>query len=229
MIQVLCGDNTQAILKRLLEIEKKYDSVVRIDCKKENTDTIINFAISGGLFADKKAVILENADKITLQKEKQMEDFFKLNESSLCDIVLIKSIALKSPLFAGIKVVVESFFLPKYFFMFLDSLFPGNAKKAFEYYSNIPETVDSQLVFYSMVKRVWQMIGLSEGMQENISFLGVSGWQSDRLIQQAKKWSLDDLLHFYGLLFEVEKDLKTSGDVLSLDRRLDILVASGLN
>lgn len=228
MIRVLFGDNTAAISARLQEIEQGYDIVSRIDCRKEKIDSIINAVVSEGLFAEKKLVVLENADKILTKSEAQISQHFKGIESQISDIVLIKSSAPKSPQFAGIKVIAESFLLPKYFFMFLDSIIPGNAEKTLHYYSNIPESVDGEMIFYSIVKRVWQMIGLASSNPAP-AFLGVSPWQQARVAQQAKKWDFQKLLKFYKELFQLEKDIKTSNDALPIKHRLDILLATGLN
>lgn len=228
MIRVLFGDNIPALFSRLQEIEKNYDTVKRIDCRRESTETIINGIVSDGLFAEKKLVILENADKINSKSEAEIAKYIKEIEDQMCDLILIKSTSPRSTVFAGIKTNAEGFMLPKFFFLFLDSLFPGNPQKVLQYYSNIPDSVDEQMIFYSVVKRVWQMLALVES--ESVpTFLGISPFQQARILQQSKKWTYQKLFKFYKELFSIEKDIKTSNTVISVRHRLDILLSTGLN
>lgn len=230
MIRILIGDNTQAISNRIQKIESEYEKVTRIDCKKEGLNVIFEAVVSEGLFSEKRLVVLQNADSLGVKKEKEFEAFFDRQKNNLCDMAVLSSGIKKEPIFKNLKPMIESYVLPQFYFAFLDSLIPGNAKTALNLLSKIPEDVDRQQLFYSIVKRVWQLTALvSTQDQTRLGFLGMSPWQIGKVRAQAAKWDQKKLIHFYHSLFVIEKDLKSSNLALPIAGRLDILLSSELN
>lgn len=230
MIRILIGDNSQAILNRIQNIESEYEKVTRIDCKKEGVDKIFESLVSEGLFSEKRLVIFQNADSLGVKKEKEVEQFLDKQKSNICDVVVLSDGTKKTPIFSNLKPIMESYMLPKFYFAFLDSLVPGNAKIALDLFSKIPDDVDRQQLFYSVVKRVWQLTALvSTQDPSRLAFLGMSPWQIGKVRTQAAKWDQVRLLHFYNSLFTIEKDLKSSNLALPISGRLDILLSSELN
>lgn len=230
MIRVLIGDNTQAISNRVQTIESEFEKITRIDCKKEGLNIIFETLVSGGLFSEKRLAVLRNADSLGVKKEREVEQFLDKQKLNICDVIVLSDGIKKTPIFSNLKPVIESYMLPKFYFAFLDALVPGNAKTALDLFSKIPEDVDRQQLFYSIVKRVWQLTAIVSAQDPSrLAFLGMSPWQIGKVRTQAAKWDQERLVHFYNSLFVIEKDLKSSNLVLPIARRLDILLSSELN
>jgi len=125
------------------------------------------------------------------------------------------------------EIDVKKFDFPKEIFSFLDSIFPGNAKRSIELFQKTLITENSEFIFFMIVRHFRIILGLNADPQNQIDEVKkLAFWQTDRLNKQKKLFETDFLLDFYNKLFEIEKGLKTGSLVVSLSDAIDFLLSN---
>jgi hypothetical protein len=109
----------------------------------------------------------------------------------------------------------------------LDTLSPNNKKQSFTLYHELLKTYAPEQVFYSLFKRVRQLVILSSG-SKNDELMKMAPWQVSNLKRQLQMWSHESLKSFYSSLKQTEIKQKTGGLPVSLAKHLDILILSKL-
>lgn len=110
---------------------------------------------------------------------------------------------------------------PQLLFTFLDSLYPGNAKRALSLLSTLAQSTQDILIFTLLARRAGDLLLAQSGSQ-----LSFSPWQLTKLKTQAKLWSEDALIALHDRLIEIDERVKTGQTKLSYLEQLDILLVS---
>lgn len=173
---------------------------------------------SEGLFKTRKVFFGENI----LSKKEQRKALEKFDTiSSDIDInIWEEKIDERVAKFFFKNAKIISHKLPVSIFNFLDSIYPENLKEVSKSLLTLTDSVDENIVFFMTIKRVRELMLLSEG--KNIG-PKIASWQKSRLINQMKKWPKKNLISFYDALFRIEVQNKTSTNYFSLKEALDIL------
>lgn len=228
MIIVIHGDDITQLTKRLDDFLQK-NWTVRIDAKKTTVEEIEKNFRTDSLFDESRTIIVENiktASKGTLDRIVALS-----NASSLSTkVVIYNTVPLDLRIIKKFKTdTVFEYKLPKLYFQFLDYINPGNALNAHKTLQKLSSSYTSEQLFYSLVKRVRQLLMLKTGDYHGFEELAKMGdWQIGKLKKQAALWEREDLVRVYRKLFELEKGMKTSALPAPLLSHLDILLASEL-
>lgn len=232
MIILLHGDNIKEIYTSVDQFVPPSIIPTRLDAKKSSTEELVQSLSSQSLFEEKRAVIIEKLIASRKNKDKLLTS--RLNEakgSKVLTVILIEELPLTPKQLSEIPhTKAYPFLLPKYFYSFLDNMSPKKKKEIVALYHKVAQTTAEELIFYSLIKRVRQLLYLLMPNSDQLEDIkSISPWQKSKLASQAKLWKLPHLVHFYNKLFEIELKMKQSELPLSLGRSLDILLLEELN
>ncbi len=225
MIYILHGDDNVASRKFLNDLVEGF-KITNLEGKTLRLPEFEESLVSTDLFGDKKAVIVENL----LSKNLRKKDFIKfLNDNPpSVQLILWEDKKILKTSIAGLKsVTVRDFFLPSYYFQFLDSFVPSNNKGALKLFHTLQDSYAPEQLFFSLIKRIRSLVILSQG-EKNLELAKMSPWQLSNLQKQLKLWRQDSLLIFYKKLLSTEIKLKTGKLPTTLSKHLDILILSEL-
>ncbi len=230
MLILLHGDDIANSRLKLDELTKSEKWKENLDATKNEFKDIVNLLEKRELFQDQRLVVIEKLFSLKGSSFKNALDAVKnygnieglsiiLWEDKILTTLNIKKLA---------DAKVLSFSLPKYYYLFLDSIAPSNGKKLHGLLIQLSTQLTDEQLFYSIVKRVRILLMLKQGAMDNPEVSFMMSWQISKLKSQEKLWDEDKLISFYKKLFEMERDLKTSQLPLSLTESIDILLLSQL-
>lgn len=227
MIYIIHGDDTVKSKNKVFALTQNKKNVEVFNAEKANAIEIFSSFGSSDLFIDEKCIVIEKVLKLKKADLEKLLDLLKQIDKSTT-VVLWHNTEL-SKLFLGKfkNTQNELFLLPKLFFTFLDELTPKNLKKEIDTLHKM-EGVEGEQLFYSLVKRVRQLMMVKSGGNFE-EIVKMSPWQSQKITRQASVWSEDQLLKVYKNLFSIEVKFKSSGLFLPISKHLDILLAQELN
>lgn len=228
MIYILHGDDVTSSRNYISELAGKKQSLI-LDGKNIPFTQIDEHLSSKSLFGDEKIVILENL----LSKNKKKKEILKQieNLNSPFDIILWEDTKL-TPATINLlkKAETKAFLLPQYYFQFLDSFAPGNPQKIYALYHQLLQTMTAEQIFYSLVKRLRQLLILQMGnVKESKETASMQDWQLSKLHNQLSKWRDTNLFNVFQNLQDAEIKVKSGGLPLGLSKHLDTLILSDLS
>ncbi len=225
MLYLLHGDDTAASRKYLIELAEG-KNVTTLDGKSLKIADFEEATVSGSLFAGEKAVIVEGL----LSKNARKKEFITfLNENEPKTLVILwEDKKLPKPTYSNLKKAnVRDFFLPSYYFQFLDNFSPNNKKNTFDLYQKLLKNYAPEQLFFSLLKRVRVLVIISSG-STTAEISKMSPWQMNNLQKQLRTWNRQNLVSIYEKLKKTEIRLKTGKLPLGLAKHLDILILSEL-
>lgn len=199
------GDNHPASRQALNQAIKaeRGGEVVKLDGTKI-IDTDLRQALeSQSLFGQEKLVVIDKLPLklIDILSHHQGASVYIWHDKTLTPAQLKKLSNFKPQLFK----------IPAAIFTFLDKLDLPSFHPTLQ--ANSPEQV-----FYMLHRRIAQLIQAKDSPQE----LKLADWQKSRLINQAKRFSLDRLIDLHAQLLDIDVTLKTGRNFLPLDRTLEL-------
>lgn len=226
MVIIIHGNDVVSSRKKIDEYILNPQNLIRINSISVDLSSIENALESQDLFLNKKTVILENFSKT--KNEKVIGVINKNSKLPDLNIILWEDEKINEKIIAKInKRFVFLFELPKFYFQFLDSIFPGNKIKSIDLFRNVSKMSSEEQLFYSIIKRIRTLMILKLGQQNEFEETKkMGGWQLGKLLKQAKLWNNEKLMDFYKKLFEIELGMKTSNLPMSVSKHIDILLLS---
>ena len=228
MIYIIHGDDTLNSLQKYKDLTRLVDGFQEMDGKSILPSEIEMMYESNLLFETNEARSIVIKDFLKLSKEslaKLIEIANDTNhntyiwEGKKIDLRLIKK--FKTP-------QIFEFSLPKFYFQFLDSIKPGNVNGSIGYLNSLSNQISDEQIFYSLIKRVRQLLMVKVGSQKFEEMAKMSSWQLSKLDAQARAWDAQKLKNVYKKLFDLEIGLKTSMLPTDLIRHIDILLLNEL-
>ncbi|MEK9179352.1 MAG: hypothetical protein AAB893_02690 [Patescibacteria group bacterium] len=214
------GEDTVALDKEVLLLQKNYADVVSMT--EVSLVTIANNVGNVGLFSEKKLVVFKNIflNQVTRGKmsDKIEQIFSYLSKCEGTDILFIEDDPNKSKHYKNFfpKAVYKEFKIPMYVFAFMDSFFPGNPVKCFEYLGKTIKYSAAELAFHMLKRRIRELILVK---QDKLSG-NYMPWQLGKLKKQAGEWDVEKLVSVYESLFKIEKGIKTGNQPSSMEKLL---------
>lgn len=220
-IIVLHGEDTTKSyerLKKFIDVAKKRSwEVVFLD---ESNLALKENLSSSSLFGGERFFILKDIKKLT---KKEIE-WIKKNTSTLpgnliiyhegtIGAVLLKSLPKDSK--------IEEFKLPKLIWNFLEIIRPGNADQTIKTFHKVIEKEPIELVFALIARQMKDLYLVKSGNSSQIP-----SWRESKLINQASKFTSENLKQIIGKLTEIDVEVKTSK--ANLVSSLDLLLIKQL-
>lgn len=218
MLTLLHGDNIGSSRNALVSLKASFrgKEVRDLDGKSLDETSLTQAIESGSLFGNDWAVIIENLfGKITKQPKK-IESLAKVltRSAAATHIILWENRELPASVIKslGKDAKVQVFSYPKLLFQFLDGLRPNDSRRQVEIYQSLIQTEAPELVFSMIVRRVRQLIIVKDKLKPD----GMQSWQVSRLTNQAKLFTMDELLSMHKALFRMDSTIKTGASPFSL-------------
>lgn len=228
MIIIIHGDDIAASRKALQEeIEKqKGDEIIRLDGKKLSRSELIPAFESRSLFAEKKVIVIENFLANGITKEKQAHLAYLGKFVSTFSILLwedrkIDKTAIKKYLTDAKE---QAYVFPALLFRFLDSFGASTPSSLVMSFHTLTRTQDAELIFALLLRLVRQLI-LAKDMGSQ-AFGKLPGWQAEKYLKQASRWSVDELIVIYRQLLTIDVKIKTGQTPYNLTELLDLFFLS---
>ncbi len=230
-ILILHGDHevqSRNILKDNIDRVKKagIKDIVRHNGETLLLENLKQAIESQSLFDSQRLVVIENL--LNRPRSKTKEELLEYLEKSKPkpEVILwerkeVKSAVLKR--FAKIASIKLFKISPK-IFRFLDSLYPGNAKQMLSLYHETISKDKPELIFYMLCRRISALLKVQDSPLVLPNQL--QPWQRQRLISQAKQFSVLKLAEIHHKLYRMDKSVKTGANILPLASMLDLLIAN---
>lgn len=228
MITLLHGDDITKSRTELLRIKNlaQEKEIREINGKTVTEDLLLQSLSSSSLFGNDTVVVIDNLFSSQGKKLKRIEALASIvkKESQTVDVLLWeeKEVGKTALTQLGTGVTVKLFKLPVIIFQFLDSLRPQNEKGLLSLYRQIVATEAPELVHALLIKRLRQLIELQAGMTPPT----LQSWQVSRLTNQARSFTINQLLQAYTRVIKNDLSMKTGTGALSVRENTELLLSS---
>ena len=196
MINIVHGDNVTA--GRQFVLSQVKDPLV-FEAKTLTEEILTQSLESSGLFGPARPVLinhLPSKELLTIISSHAAADIYLWHNKTLSKTAL-------KPL--GPKIKITEFKLPQSIFAFLDN---PNLKSLHQAVESNP----IELIFYLFSRRVSQLIQI----KDNPDLVKTSPWQKQKLLSQARSWTIDQLLNWHHRLLKLDFAQKNGQDPFSL-------------
>ena len=231
---ILHGDDLvksrEALTDQKQQAKEEDQEIISLLGKSLELSSLVQALESNSLFGKKKLVVIENLFSLPKSRTKDKVLTYLKNQSTISNQQLtIKLVIWEEKQIDGrllksfSKAKVKSFKLPTVIFKFLDFLEPNNPKSTLSLFHQILKTENPEMVFYMVARRVRELI-----IAKDLGKVGLTKcapWQQSRLLSQANKFSLEELLKIHRDLLKIDWQVKTGRTGLSLETLLDLLIA----
>lgn len=178
------------------------------------------------LFSSTKNVFIENffsSKKSNSEEVKKIVEY--INKSKDLSIFFWEPKELTKAQSALIKnALVKQFSYPQVLFTFLDSIKPSN-QSLISLFKDLQKTMETELVFYMMVRQFRLLLGLFENSETKIDEVKrLAPWQMGKLQKQAKYFEKEKLLNAYKKLYKIDYETKYGLSAMNLESRIDIFL-----
>lgn len=229
MISLYYGDNyvlsRQRLNQHLDQLKNTGVNLTRFLAKDLSLEALTQELEAKSLFNLQPALIIENLFSLPNSnlKNSALELIIK-NQSQtilLWDKKPLTKTNLK-PLTQVKTIKFNEFKLPLTVFKFLDSIIPNQRHIGLKYLHQSLQTNPIELVFYFLSRRVSQLIQALDKPQT----LKSSPWQKNKLVSQATKFTLDQLIQLHHQLLQLDYINKTGQTPFDLLTELDLLLVN---
>lgn len=225
MLQLIHGDNQVNSRKKLTELlaeaKKQNKEIFQLNAEKLDRAQLESNLLSESLFGQEKILLLEGL--YSLPKSKKKDEFIDLISSASIDIILWEKKLLNKTDLKKLPSNFESYefkITPK-LWTFLDKLSPNpKSKNALLKIFHESIAIDSvEFIFLMMARQIRLLIQVKEG-----GAIKLAPFMLGKLKKQAGEFSLEKLLAIHQQLYQIDKKLKQSASLLSLEAELDLLL-----
>lgn len=222
------GENLVTSRKRLKEEIDNFKlrfkgEVVRFEGDKLNLTQIKQAVESSSLFGKNRLIVIESFFSAPPSAEKQkIIDYLK--KTSPKNLLIWEGKKIDGRILVPFKARLAQFDLTPVIFHFLDSLAPDNQKISLFLLHQCLNQDTPEMIFYMLTRQIKLLI-IAKDLGKN-GLTQMAGWQQDRLIRQAKKFNLPQLIETYRQLLKIDWQQKTGQTPFDLASQLDLFIAS---
>lgn len=223
MITVLHGENEiksrEKLVSLLAEIQSRGEKIVRLEGKKITLAQLEEALAQTDLFGKNETLVIEELH--SLPRSKKKDELIAQVVNAPKDIILWEKRQLTPTMlkpFAGAKV--EEYKLSNSLFSWLD-LFHAQTpitKNLTALHTAVKSSGD-HMCFLMLIRQIRLLIQVKDGGRP-----AGAPFMVQKLQKQAQFFTLEALLKIHTLLFELDRNMKSSQGFLSLEQELDLLV-----
>ncbi len=224
MITILHGEDIVSSRNELIAIKARFDSSYEVASLNEITaqeERVTQILQSNSLFAQKKALIIENLHEVKDKKVfTKLLNLITANETSADIILWFNKLLTKIQLGKFTKKTgIKEFSLPKNLFKFLDNIVPKNSRLMFSQLSDIRKNQSDEFIFLMIVRQIRLLLLAKDNKLE-----GMPTWMKMKLERQAHNFTINVLKEIYQELFMIDVKIKTGQNTLPIGAQLDLLL-----
>jgi DNA polymerase III delta subunit len=224
MLTIIHGDDTATSRKKLHEelTKSEANETVRLDGAKLQIQDLVLAFESNSLFSESKTIVIEHLLNGLVKKERQELALYVLAHHPDNTVILWEGKTLDKNILkkygAGSKEI--SCAIPSQLFTFLDSLGLVPLDKLIQQFHQLLRHQEAELI-YAMITRQWRTLIIARDMGR-VGLTGMAPWQTDKILRQAGKFSLDQLISSYRNLLSIDMRIKTGQTPYNVAELLDI-------
>jgi DNA polymerase III delta subunit len=175
------------------------------------------------LLGDSRLVIIENLFSGRVGKEKQkIIDYLKKTVAQ--NLIIWEGKKIDGRTLTSFKGQVLRFDLDPVIFRFLDSLSPGKAKISLTLLHQCLTQDPPEIIFFMLARQIRHLILAADLGKKGLGQM--ESWRAEKLIRQARYFTLIKLMKIYRQLLKIEVQQKTGQTPFTLSSQLDLLIAS---
>lgn len=226
MITIAHGNDNAASRNFYIEEKQKTESNEVFDGEKLDFDTFFQIFEGNSLFEAEKYVFIENFFSKTKSNSlefKKIVDYINKNKNinlffwEQKELTKAQSLVIKN-------CTVKLFNFPQILFNFLDNLKPNNPN-LLSLYNQLQKTMESELIFYMIVRQFRIMLALFDVSNDKIDEAKrIAPWQASKIKSQAKYFEKKKLIAIYKKLYEIDYNTKFGLNSLNLAKTIDIFL-----
>lgn len=226
MIAIIHGNDTAASRAFYIENRQKIADPEIFEGEKLNFDVLFQALEGNSLFETEKHIFIENffaSNKTNSSEFKKIVDYLNSKKDINLffwegkELTKAQSLALKNS-------TVKAFNYPQLLFTFLDELKPNNPK-LISLFNKLKENMETELIFYMMIRQFRIMLSLIELSDEKIDEARrIAPWQASKLKTQAKYFDKERLKEIYKQLYTIDYKTKFGLNSLNLTKTIDIFL-----
>lgn len=226
MLTIIHGENLIKSREKLFQLKQRaqnaHQQLTTILAKNLNWQNLENALYANDLFGQEHCLIIEELH--SLAHSKQRSNFIRLIQAASQNLELIlweKKTLSSSHLKNFQQAQVFAYPMGKALWNFLDNLNPLVKTKKQQLLSlkQAIEQDSAEFCFIMLSKRVSELIALKMGAD-----ISLHPFVKNKLIKQHQAFSLKKLLAFHQELYQLDKKIKHSQNLLSLASELDLLL-----
>jgi DNA polymerase III delta subunit len=224
MITIIHGDDTSASRKFFLEQKQKYQDAVTTDGKTLTLEQLKQVFEGGSLFADDKALFIENFFPGKKAGKEFDEILSYIKNLSAGDVYIWEGKELtKSQTIFTKNAVVKQFSFPKQLFSFVESIRPNNSQLVIAFHKALEQS-EAELLFFMLIRQFRLLLAFKETPAIIDEVKRTAPWQQTKIAKQASYFSMEQLINAYKKLFKIDVATKTGQTMLSLTKSIDIFL-----
>jgi len=227
MLTIIHGDDVSASRKFFLSEKDKIENAVVLRSSEVTLTNLAQVLEGGGLFEEIKTVFVE--DFLSDRKKSAERDAIILyiaKKSKDNNIVMWEGKQILPSSFSKLKgSAIKTFKLSSSLFTFLDNIKPKNGKALVDLHHKCLKTIESEMIFFMIVRQFRIMLALIDFDKESISETNrLAPWQRGKIEKQARLFDREKLVRIYRKLFKIEVAQKTGGLNIDLINTIDFLL-----
>ncbi|MCC6710966.1 MAG: hypothetical protein IT416_01285 [Candidatus Pacebacteria bacterium] len=229
MIIILHGENTIKSRDRLTQLvtdlKVKNQEIIRLEAKKLDLPQLDEMLLKNNLFGNQEVLIIEELHSLPKSKKKD-ELINKIANNNQKDIILWEKRDLTITMLKKFsQAKMEQFKLTNALFSWLD-LFHHQTpiKQNLQALKKAIQNNGDYMCFIMLARQISLLIYAKDGGQVKGAPFMIS-----KLKKQAQAFSLEKLLQLHKQLFELDQQMKSSKNFLTLEQALDVLTISLYN
>lgn len=224
MLTVICGEDTKKSREYLYQLRQDFQKknyVIKTISHSEVEDAEKDISSTHNLFGQEVILQIDNLSAALGRKKKggfieAVERLIASPTVQLVDWENGKSAYQLTSLKKNANIFKE--FKPeKSIFQLMQLCSPGNKNVCMQTFELVSQTQESTFIFAMLCKHIRTLI-----LAKSESLPPMSPWQKKDILQQAKLWTLPQLLTFYDKLVKIDTTQKTS-PVYTMHQALQIL------
>lgn len=212
MLTLIHGDNQLISRNKLVELKHGYKEVRELNGKKLDSTELAQALSSSSLFGNDVVVVIEGFLTNAKKREKAFAEVLTTILGASANVILYegKEIdkATAAKLGSGAKQLL--FKTPVVLFQFLDTLTLPLLQQTLK-------TEPAEIVFMLTLRRVRQLIQI----KDNVTPDGLQSWQLGRLTNQARNFTMDELIAMHTKLVSIDIAIKTGTSPFTLTQHLE--------
>jgi DNA polymerase III delta subunit len=220
---ILHGENIVKSRDRLVDLLRVQKAagkeIVQLMAAKLTPADLESALQKTSLFGTEQLVVIEELH--SLPRSKRKDQLIEIVSSANVDVILWEKRELTKPMLKKFpKANVEFFKLTNHLFAWLDALNPKTAKtQQLKLLKQAQTTNGEHMCFVMFIRQIRLLIQIKDG-----STPAGPPFMISKLKNQARDFTLEQLMKIHDSLFLIDQAAKTSGSFLSLGQELDLLV-----
>ena len=228
---ILHGENTVFSRKELNSLKEKNNDkeIIFLNGKNLKLTELKEALETQSLFGMEKLIIIENfLSKLKNLRSgtKNPEINYLIQQKHLKNLIFWEDKEINKSLLSLFKKAEIKFFkVERLVFSLVESIKPNNAKVVIDLFKKILLKNPMEIIFSMIIRQFRLLILIKSGTKNGpLEFLRLAPWQKQKLTNQAKFFTMEELRKIYKRLLEIDYNNKTGQSCFDLAKTLELFI-----